>query len=67
MYQKIRTLIVTALVEYVKKNRNIEMLIEHDTDELSSMMLCEEFHTSDHKKYARCIKVDIKEIIEEVE
>ena len=67
MYKRIRTAVVTALVEYVKKNKLTDMLIERDDDSSITVIMCEEFQSSYHKKYARLIKVTIEENIQEVE
>lgn len=66
MYKRIRTAVVTALVEYVKKNKLTDMLIERDDDSSITVIMCEEFQSSYHKKYARLIKITINETIEEV-
>lgn len=67
MYERIRTAVVTALVEYVKKNRLTDMLITRDDNSSIAVVMCEEFQSSYHKKYARIITVIVKESVEEVE
>lgn len=67
MYKRIRTAVVTALVEYVKKNKLTDMFIARDDDSSITIIMCEEFQSSYHKKYERLIKITINEFIKEVQ